>query len=145
MSFTLTERQVKNFHKKIRESSTKKEIDEIFIKYFPEAFKSESPSKTSNDSDTEKKKSLKKDSDKKSEGVEKKSEYKIISVSNDYKYPSSKYNKDTPIQAAKSAMQAIIRKNKLKKEDDFTFTIQDKDSPKYTYVVRSGNLERAKA
>ncbi len=125
MTHEITERQVKNLIAKLTEIVTsKKKLESIMSKYFPEEKGSKSPEKI------------------KSSGS---LGYKIVYVSGSHEYPSSKYKKDQPIEAAESALKAILRKSGLKKDSaDLTFTIQEGDGPKYSYSFKDQVLKRTK-
>jgi hypothetical protein len=149
MSFKLSERQVKNLFKKVTESTSKGAVQAVFVKYFPGVFDEKKKSSGSRKSSpTEKKTKTTKakaapKSKTKATARSTNPGYRIIWVSSEREFPSSKYKKDTPIEAAESAMNGIIRKNKLKKADvSFTFIIQEADGPKYTYTLKGGELNR---
>lgn len=138
MSFELTSRQVKNLYKKIGLCTTKNEFKAVFMKYFPGVL-DESSSETKADRSPKRSKIPIKKSGKSSG-------YRIISVSDDLKYPSSKYkNKETPMDAAESALSGILRKSGILKSDaSFSFIIQNGSGPKYKYCISGGILKRKK-
>jgi hypothetical protein len=140
MSTDISHIRVHNLLKKILEAngSTGK-IKTIFEKYFPEAFKKSEPAK----------KTIKQDTHKESEPEKKSKEKKIVTsgfviktVTNDLKFPTSKYKKEIPIEAAQSACKAIIKKNNLKNDCSFSFSIQENGGNKYNYHVKNGILTR---
>lgn len=135
MTHQLSTQQVKNLHKRINEVTSKSQIREIFVKYFPKVFDEEKKDKPS-------KKSAKTDNKSKQKNAEG-SGYRIIWVSDKLDHPTSKYKKETPMDAATSAMNGILRKQEWKKNDaTFAFVIQDGDGPKYIYILNNGKLNR---
>jgi len=153
-TFELTERRVKNLFKQVCGATSKSQVETAFSKYFPGVFdagdekkvakirkaKSSSPGTKKSSNGKKAKVKTKSGSSSGSSG------YKIIWVSGNLQYPSSKYkNKNSPMEAAESAFNGILRKTKIKKTDaNFTFMIQDGDGPKYTYSAKGGMIKRAK-
>lgn len=143
MSVTFSDEEIKQLENAICNStakrsysSHKRDLKKFLIAHF-------NKQKTDNEVDKPKKKLSDKKiisdkKDKKDSGSAE--EYKITSVSGDYDYPTSVYKKDTPIKAAQSAMKGIIRKNKLKSIDTFTFSIK-KDTRTFKYTHNKGILE----
>ena len=93
-------------------------------------------------SDTKKfdiKKSDIKKSDTKKSDKEKNNSFKIIKVTKGFEYPSSTYNKENSKDASETALKAIIKKNKLGKNENFTFTLSCKDK-EYKFNVKNGSI-----
>lgn len=65
--------------------------------------------------------------------------YKISKVTKGYTFPSSVYKKSTAKEAAETALKAIVKKNKLGKNENFTFTISSKDK-EYKFTVKNGSI-----
>jgi hypothetical protein len=137
--YTITQRQVKNLFEKCSTLKGEEDLKKLFDKYFKDAL-SDKPKK-----DKSKDKSEKKQKDKSKNKSEKKVDgFKIVEISGNLQYPSSKYKKETPKEASESALAGILRKNKNldKKTAKFSFTIQSGDGPKYSYTYSSGKLTK---
>lgn len=146
MSYTISDRQAKNLFEKASKATSKGELRAVFKKYFPASFEEKKTTKATKTA-TEKKATTAA----KTAAKVKANGYRIIWAKGGGKalaYPTSKYQKDSPIEAADSAMKGIIRKkeNGLKTSDArFSFLIQNGDGPKYAYAVRDGKLTKASA
>ena len=70
---------------------------------------------------------------------EKNNLFKIIKVTKGFEYPSSTYNKENSKDASETALKAIIKKNKLGKNENFTFTLSCKDK-EYKFNVKNGSI-----
>ena len=65
--------------------------------------------------------------------------YKICKVTQGYEFPSSIYKKSSSKEAAETALKAIIKKNNLGKNENFTFTLVSKDK-EYKFTVKNGSI-----
>jgi hypothetical protein len=158
MSLTFTEEEVKQLEDSICDSSAKRsytshkrDMKKFILAYFEKKRKGstkKSPSadkKNGSSKKSQEKKSLngiKKSNskNKSSNSKEPKDGYKIVKVSKNYEFPNSIYKKDTPEEAAKSALKGIIRKNDLDDKHTFTFSITSGEKS-YKYTTKNGKLE----
>lgn len=149
MSLTFTEEEVKYLEDAICNSSTKrsylshkKDMKKFILSYFYKLKSSSGTNKVSGKKKSSDKNSSDKKSPVKNELVKKGSGrvYKIVKVSKNFEFPSSVYKKNTPDDAAKSAMKGIIKKNNLDDDVTFTFYVKTGDDT-YKYTVKSGKLQ----
>ena len=158
MSLTFTEEEVKQLEDAICDSSAKRsytshkrDMKKFILAYFEKKRKGstkKSPSadkKNGSSKKSQEKKSLngiKKSNskNKSSNSKEPKYGYKIVKVSKNYEFPNSIYKKNTPEEAAKSALNGIIRKNDLDDKPTFTFSITSGEKS-YKYTTKNGKLE----
>jgi hypothetical protein len=134
----ITKVQAKNLLEKVLEANGDEDkIRSVFKKYFPENAKNKSL-KSKEPSENKSKKDPKNDS---------KNSFKITMVSDGLKSPGTLYKKPSPIEAAKSAADGIVKKNKLGGDAKFKFEITKKDdegSNSYWYLYSNGKVERIK-
>ena len=142
MSLTFTEEEVKQLEDAIFNSSSKrsytshkKDIKKFLLAYFE---KQKIEIKKNEKSQEKKSLSSESSNSKKMKGSN--DGYKITKVSKNYEFPSSIYKKDTHEEAAKSALNGIIRKNNLDDKTIFTFVIT-KGEKSYKYTAKNGKLE----
>jgi len=159
MSLTFTEEEVKQLEEAICNSSAKrsyschkKDMKKFILAYFEKlgsssgSNKSSRKKKVSGGKSKSQEKKSKESSSSKSPGKKtgnngsSTSGYKIIKISKNYEFPSSVYKKSNPVDAAKSALKGIIRKNGLDGDVNFTFSVKTGDDT-FKYNVRNGKLQ----
>lgn len=149
MNITFSKEEIETFDKEIKKTpfyrswcSNKKDIKKFLFQlcknYNDIAVKSISTEKKTT---KDVKKNTTKDVKKITRKIENTSthSYKICKVTQGYKFPSSIYKKSSSKEAAEIALKAIIKKNNLGKNKNFTFTLISKEK-EYKFTVKNGSI-----